>query len=119
MQRHGIIPESVFITSVGKYLPKKGTPTVSQITNSRPYLLMQLDVINPAIVVLLGSVAAQGVLNEKVPIMKLHGTTIRKDSRFYFLTLHPAAALRFAKLKAILLHDFIVLQHLLREENLL
>lgn len=118
MRKHGIIPKTVFITSVGKYLPKKGTPSSSQIAHSRPYLLRQIAIIDPAVIVLLGSVAAQGVLSEKIPIMKLHGTTVEKDKRIYFLTVHPAAALRFKGLKEAFLHDFAVLQRLLVQNHL-
>lgn len=119
MSTIGVDLRQVFITSVGKYLPKRGTPSVSQIAHSRPYLLHQLDIIDPDVVVLLGSVAIQGVLNEKLPVIKLHGTTIEKDNRVYFLTLHPAAALRFQPLKTIFHKDFQTLQVLLQKEHLI
>lgn len=48
-------------------------------------------------IVLLGSVAAQAVLDKKVSILKDHGEVVKKNRRIYFLTLHPAAALRMQK----------------------
>ena len=115
----GLKENDVFITSVGKYLPQKGTPTAAQIAHGRRHMFEQLAVINPKIVVLLGSVAIQGVLEEKVPIKTIHGAIRVKDGRMYFLTLHPAAALRFPPLKNLLKKDFSTLHQLLTKEDLL
>lgn len=119
MEEIGLHPEDVFITSTGKYLPKNGTPTTSQITHGTKHLMRQLAIIQPKVTVLLGSVAAQGVLQEKVPVKSLHGTTRIKDSKAYFLTIHPAAALRFPPLKKVFLGDFHILQQLLKEKSIL
>ena len=78
------------------------------------HLTKQLDVINPKLIVLLGSVAAQGVLGEKIPTLQKHGTVIKKYGRSHFLTLHPAAALRFERFKALFLADFKKLKELLK-----
>lgn len=71
----------------------------------------QLSVINPKIITLLGNVAAYGVLQEKVAVRKDHGKIIEKDGKKYFITLHPAAGLRFPSLKKLLLEDFKKLTH--------
>lgn len=102
----GLSEKDIFITSVGKYLPIKGTPSLSQIAHGRKHLLKQLAVIQPKVVVLLGSVAAKGVLDEKVSVKIVHGTTEEKDRRYYFFTLHPAAGLRFPPLREIFLDDY-------------
>ncbi len=92
----GLQEEEVYITSPVKYLPDRGTPTSEDIAHGREHLLKQLDVIQPKIVVLLGRVAAEGVLKRKVSVVKEHGQVIEeKDGIKYFLTYHPAAALRF------------------------
>lgn len=70
----GLNEKNIFITSVGKYLPSKGTPSLSQIQHDREHLLTQLAIIRPKVVVLLGSVAVQGVLGEKIAIKTMHGT---------------------------------------------
>ncbi len=101
----GISEEDVFITSVGKYIPLQGTPSAFQITHGRTHLMKQLAIIQPKIVVLLGSIAIQGVLGEKLPIKSLHGTIRQKEGTHYFLTLHPAAGLRFPPLKQLFLGD--------------
>lgn len=108
----GLKEKGVFITSVGKYLPVSGTPTSSQIVHGRCHLLKQIAIIEPKIVVLLGSVAVQGVLGEKIPIRKFHGTTQEREGRRYYLTLHPAAALRFPQFRKELESDFQQLKKL-------
>jgi uracil-DNA glycosylase len=115
----GLKEADVYITSPVKYLPDSGTPTSQDIAHGRIHLQQQLAVIRPKFVVLLGRVAAEGVLHEKVAITKEHGQIIGKsfnkaqDKRSeqtgikYFLTFHPAAALRFPqRYKLHLQEDF-------------
>lgn len=105
----GLNEDEVYITSPVKYLPDRGTPTAKDIAHGRIHLMQQLDVIQPKLIVLMGSVAIQGVLQEKIPVMKKHGTTLKKDGKTYFLTIHPAAAIRFAALRKIFEADFVIL----------
>ncbi|GIW61980.1 MAG: uracil-DNA glycosylase [Patescibacteria group bacterium] len=94
----GLQEKEVYITSPVKYLPNRGTPTSEDIAHGREHLLKQLNIIHPKIVVLLGRVAAEGVLQKRVSVVKEHGKIIEdKDGIKYFLTYHPAAALRFPK----------------------
>jgi uracil-DNA glycosylase family 4 len=111
----GINESDVFITSPVKYLPDRGTPTREDIEHGKIHLYKQIDIIQPKIIVLLGSVAAQGVLEEKIPIAKKHGTIFEKNGRKHYLTYHPAAGLRFPPLKILLKEDFIKLKDLVRE----
>jgi len=89
-------------------LPDRGTPTSQDIAHGRIHLMQQFAIIQPKIVVLLGRVAAEGVLQKKVFVSKEHGAVIdKKDGIKYFLTYHPAAALRFPnKFKPLLQEDF-------------
>lgn len=114
----GLLEEDVFITSPVKYLPIRGTPSASDIAHGRIHLQKQLGIIDPKVIVLLGSVAAQGVLEEKIPIAKEHGKTREKDGKLYFLTYHPAAGLRFPKLKIKFIEDFKELQLLIKRIKL-
>lgn len=100
--------KDVYITSPVKYLPDRGTPTSEDIAHGRVHLMKQLAVIQPKVVVLLGRVAAEGVLQKKISVTKERGQVIEeKDGIKYFLTYHPAAALRFpGKFKQALKEDF-------------
>ena len=111
----GLKEEDVYITSPVKYLPNRGTPTSDDIAHGRVHLMKQFDVIQPKVVVLLGRVAAEGVLQKKVYVSKEHGEVIEeKNGIKYFLTYHPAAALRFPhKFKPFLKEDFLKVKDLL------
>lgn len=111
--------KDVYITSPVKYLPDRGTPTSADIAHGREHLMKQLAVIQPKLVVLLGRVAAEGVLQKKVSVVKEHGQVIEeKDGIKYFLTLHPAAVLRFPdKYKAAIEDDFQKIKALLHNSN--
>jgi uracil-DNA glycosylase family 4 len=60
--------KDVYITSPVKYLPDRGTPTPADIAHGREHLMKQFAVIQPKFVVLLGRVAAEGVLQKKLQL---------------------------------------------------
>lgn len=107
--------KDVYITSPVKYLPDRGTPTSSDIAHGRIHLMKQFVVIKPKLVVLLGRVAAEGVLEKKVFVVKEHGEIIEVSGGIkYFLTYHPAAVLRFpGKFKSFMKEDFEKVRKLL------
>lgn len=109
----GLKEEDVYITSPVKYLPDRGTPTAADIEHGKIHLEKQLQIINPKIIVLLGNTAIKAVLDEKIPLLKEHGKVITKNNRKYFITLHPAAAIRFQKFKKIIVDDFQKLKRLI------
>lgn len=114
--------KDVYITSPVKYLPDRGTPTSADIAHGRIHLMKQFAVIQPQVVMLLGRVAAEGVLERKVAVASEHGKVIDPSTSLgfkgikFFLTLHPAAALRFPKkYKPLLEEDFKKLNQLLKK----
>jgi uracil-DNA glycosylase family 4 len=113
----GLSEEDVYITSPVKYLPLKGTPSRENVLHSRRHLMKQIAVIDPVIIVLLGSIACLALLDRKVAMTKERGTTVRKDGRTYFLTYHPAYALRFPKGKREMREDFDKLRELVSTQK--
>ncbi|MBP9719029.1 MAG: uracil-DNA glycosylase [Candidatus Levybacteria bacterium] len=109
----GLLEEDVFITSPVKYLPDRGTPTSEDIAHGRIHLMQQFAVIDPKIIVLMGRVASEGVLQQKLAVMSQRGTIIEKGGKKFFLTIHPAAAIRFQKFKKLIIEDFEKLKELL------
>lgn len=111
----GLAEESVFITSPVKYLPLRGTPSRENILHSRQHLLKQFLVIDPEIVVLLGKTACLALLDRNVEVLKEHGSVLSKDGRKYFITFHPAYAVRFPGKKENFARDFRELKKLLKD----
>lgn len=102
----GLREDDVYITSPVKYLPDRGTPTRAHIQHGTIHLNQQLLVIQPKVIVLLGSTAAYAMLGKAVPVLKDHGSIISEGGRRYLLTIHPAAVLRFPKYAGIMREDF-------------
>lgn len=76
----------------------------------------QLSIIDPKIIVLLGRVAVEGVLQSRIQVKKEHGKVIEKHGRKYFITLHPAAVIRFTKFRSLLEEDFKKIKKQLESE---
>ncbi|HMK64326.1 MAG TPA: uracil-DNA glycosylase [Thermodesulfobacteriota bacterium] len=111
----GLKEEEVFITSPVKYLPLRGTPSKVEITHGCIHLARQLAVVDPKIVVLMGNVAVWALLGLEGAVSQEHGKVIRKDGRSYLITFHPAAAMRFPKIRAEFYKDFEMLKKFVRK----
>ncbi|MEM5829660.1 MAG: uracil-DNA glycosylase [Candidatus Aenigmatarchaeota archaeon] len=106
--------EEIFITGVVKCrTPKNRKPTKNEIEVCKLYTLKQLEAIKPKIVVLLGEVACEA-LGFKEKISKIHGKFLKKDGRIYFFTFHPAAGMRFPKIRKLMEEDFLKLKKLIK-----
>lgn len=102
----GLKEEEVFITSPVKYLPDYITPKPSDIAHGKTHFDKQVETINPKLIVLLGRVAALAVLNQNISVVLRHGEVLKNGEKTYFITVHPAAALRFTKMKKTIEQDF-------------
>ncbi|MEO5902594.1 MAG: uracil-DNA glycosylase [Gemmatimonadaceae bacterium] len=87
--------DEVFITNVVKHRPPGNrNPAPDEIHACTPYLIRQLEIIKPKVIVALGTFAAQTLLNSKTPIGKLRGEVHRYHGIPVVVTYHPAALLR-------------------------
>ena len=87
--------EEVFITNVVKHRPPGNrNPAPGEIEACSPYLVRQLELIKPKVIVAFGTFAAQTLLNTKTPIGKLRGEVHRYHGIPLVVTYHPAALLR-------------------------
>ena len=87
--------EDVFICNVLKHRPPSNrNPLPDEVTACSPYLVRQLDIIRPKVVVALGTYAAQTLLQTKDSIGKLRGAVHRYYGVPLIVTYHPAALLR-------------------------
>ena len=87
--------DEVFITNVVKHRPPGNrNPAPEEITACLPYLVRQLELIKPKVILALGTFAAQTLLDTKTPIGKLRGEVHRYHGIPVVVTYHPAALLR-------------------------
>ena len=102
--------EKIFITSPIKcFPPKNRKPTKKEIEVCLPYLKKQIEIINPQKFILLGEVAFSVFFpDKKLKDFRGKWVTLRQaqGKKKFFITYHPAAGLRFPKIKKILEKDF-------------
>ncbi|MEM2619186.1 MAG: uracil-DNA glycosylase [Candidatus Hadarchaeales archaeon] len=113
LEKIGLRREDVYLTSPVKFYPGKRNLKDEEIIHGMKHLEKQIKIVDPKIVVLLGSVAYFGFFRKKEKIMKIHGKEIRKGKRIFFVTFHPAAS-RFPKIKRLMEKDFEKLKKLIK-----
>ncbi len=92
IRKSGLNREDLFITSVVKCRTDRNRiPTKAEIQSCLPLLLEQIKQIRPRLIVLMGNVAQQ---------------TPRRDGVRYIETYHPAAAMRFPRIREKFEQDF-------------
>lgn len=96
----------VYITNIVKYRPPDNRdPLPEEKQAFRPYLMRQIEVIGPKIVVTLG----RHSMNEFLPglrIGQVHGQPKRKGGLVFLPLYHPAAALYNGSMREVLMDDF-------------
>lgn len=91
----GLKREEVYIANVVKCRPPQNrNPEKDEADECREYLEAQIKLVNPEIIVLLGSVALKNVLGEEYGITSSRGKWMEKNGRKIIATFHPAALLR-------------------------
>ncbi|HKT08612.1 MAG TPA: uracil-DNA glycosylase family protein [Gemmatimonadaceae bacterium] len=87
--------DEVFIVNVLKHRPPGNrNPLPTEVDACRPYLIRQLEIIRPSVIVAFGTFAAQTLLDTKLSISKLRGAIHRYHGIPVVVTYHPAALLR-------------------------
>ena len=87
--------EDVFICNVLKHRPPGNrNPMPQEVDACSPYLVRQLEVIRPKVIVAFGTFAAQTLLETKLSIGKLRGSVHKYYGIPLIVTYHPAALLR-------------------------
>jgi uracil-DNA glycosylase len=91
----GFQREDVYIANVLKCRPPENrTPLPDEVTNCLPYLLSQIDLIKPKIIVALGATAVRALLDVQLGITKMRGHWYTFRDIPIMPTFHPAYLLR-------------------------
>ena len=93
--------EEVYIANILKCRPDvpagsfgNRAPTPREMQTCRPYLMEQIDIIKPKVIVALGAVAVEGLLGTRAPMRELRGRWESFDGTPLMITYHPAYLLR-------------------------
>jgi uracil-DNA glycosylase len=85
LAEYGIKREDIYITNIVKHTsPKNRKPYPDEVEACIPYLMTQISIIKPKIIVLLGASAKE---------------TPRVEDIEYVEVIHPSAAMRFTKMR--------------------
>lgn len=112
----GMERSDVYITNIVKYRPPNNRdPLPEEKAAFLPYLLRQLEIINPKVVITLGRHSMEYFL-PNAKISQAHGQAVRKkvlyhdktEHEWLFIPLyHPAAALYNGSMRQVLIDDFL------------
>lgn len=87
--------QDVYIANINKCRPPANrVPTPDEIAACKPYLLEQIRMVDPKIILLTGATAVKGLTGDKRGITKIRGTWIEWEGRLCMPILHPAYLLR-------------------------
>ena len=85
----------IYICNMNKCRPPKNRkPTNEEMMACKPYLLEQIRLVNPKIILLTGATAVQGVTGDKRGITKIRGQWIEWEGYLCMPIFHPAYLLR-------------------------
>lgn len=124
LERAGLRREKIYICNTIKCRPPRNRdPLPEEIEACKPFLVGQLSILKPRLVVALGRISAGELLGRPVSMTAEHGKLL--DCTFaslkfkLFLTFHPAAGLYSGSTKELLLEDFDQLRGIVTELKLL
>jgi uracil-DNA glycosylase len=124
----GLSRKDVFITNVLKHRPPNNRdPEPAEIEACWPYLIKQLEMIQPKLIIFLGRHALNRFFPE-LKISEVHGQAFRKkfnpenekepgDEQVFLALYHPAAALYNGSMRQTLITDFNKIPALLNKIN--
>lgn len=99
--------EHVFISNIVKCRPPENRdPTPAEREACLPYLLQQIELIHPTIIILLGATALKGLIDPRARITKERGEWRTWHHYLVMPTYHPSALLRNPSLKRPAWEDF-------------
>jgi len=97
----GLAREKVYIANILKCRPDTSPgsfgnrpPTPREMQTCRPYLVEQIDIIRPKVLVALGAVAVEGLLGTRGTMRELRGRWNSYNGTPLMITYHPAYLLR-------------------------
>ena len=111
---------NVYITNVVNYRPPENRrPTDEEIARYLPYLTKHIEIINPKILVLLGSTALNTIIGNLEVISKARGKWIKKNigkcSALIIASFHPAFLMRQPDQKKMAWIDLKMIREKIKE----
>ena len=106
--------QELYVTNVVKYRPIKHSsagrlvnrpPTRDEVRAFLPWLLREIDLVHPKLIVTLGNVPLRALIGEKSAIGNMHGQFMEWGEYVVFPMYHPASVIYNPSLKEIYHED--------------
>lgn len=92
--------EDIYIANILKHRPPNNRdPKTEESARSLPYLLRQIELVDPKLILCVGRISATTLLDKNTSLGKLRNTFHPFHGRELLATYHPAALLRYPKYK--------------------
>lgn len=103
----GLRRDDVYIANVLKCRPPRNrNPKSAEIDSCTPFLMAQIEIVDPRLIVTLGNFATRFLLATTEPITALRGLSVEMDGRIVFPVFHPAATIYDQTKRVTLAEDF-------------
>jgi uracil-DNA glycosylase family 4 len=112
--------KDIYITNIVKYRPPNNRdPLPEEKASCRDWLLEELKIISPKLIIFLGRHAMNNFFPD-LQISKAHGKLLIKpfrgiSTKYFFPLYHPAAALYDGSMREVLIEDFKKIPKVLKE----
>ena len=92
--------DEIYIANILKHRPPNNRdPKAEESASSLPYLLRQIELVDPKLILCVGKISATTLLNEDTSLGRLRNNFHKFHGRELLATYHPAALLRYPKYK--------------------
>ena len=99
--------EGVYLANILKCRPPGNRdPLSSEVDKCEPYLLKQIELIKPKLIMALGKVSAKTLLKNEIPMDKMRGTVYNYYGTPLKVTYHPDSLIRNPDFKKSAWEDF-------------
>lgn len=113
--------ENIYITNILPWRPPANrTPSAEEVEFFLPYVYKHIELMQPKILILVGSTAYKALFGGKEPISKIRGNFIMHPTLKIpcFIIFHPSYLLRAPTAKKTMWHDMITLKKWLLDNNI-
>ncbi len=92
--------DHIFISNIVRCRPPQNrAPKPEEREACLPYLMRQIELVDPQIIILLGATALKGLIHPDARITQMRGQWIHWNGRLVMPTYHPSALLRNPNMK--------------------
>lgn len=110
----GLRRDDVFVTNIVKFRPPDNRdPSKEEIDICLPYLLSQIKIVQPKLIIFLGR-HSMNVFLPELKISEAHGKVYKRSGMVFLPLYHPAAALYNGGMRQTLIDDFSKIPKILK-----